>query len=139
MWSAFDPGWGSVFQTSVRLTHPAICRTVGLVKAIEPPAKRRLSPPRYERLEARVTPELKALLLDAAAMRGVTLSDFLINSAHDAAVRTVEQHKLIRLNREASVQFANALLHPPRPNARLRAASRRYRQIHLRQPQGTGR
>ncbi len=86
-----------------------------------------------------MTPELKELLLDAAAMRGVTLSDFLINSAHDAAVRTVDQHKLIRLNREASIQFANALLHPPRSNARLRAAARRYRQVRIRQPQGTGR
>jgi uncharacterized protein (DUF1778 family) len=86
-----------------------------------------------------VTPELKELLLDAAAMRGVTLSDFLINSAHDAAVRTLDQHKLIRLNREASIQFVNALLQPPRSNARLRAAARRYRQARIRQPRGTSR
>ncbi len=84
---------------------------------------------RYERLEARVSPELKELLLDAAAMRGVTLSDFLINSAHDAAVETVERHKVIRLSREASVQFAEALLSPPGANARLRAASTRYDRV----------
>ncbi len=130
---------GSVSRTLAGLTHPAICRTLRIVKAIEPPPKGRRSPTHYERLEARVTAELKELLLDAAAMRGVTLSDFLINSAHDAAVRTVDQHKLIRLNREASIQFANALLHPPRSNARLRAAARRYRQVRIRQPQGTGR
>ena len=101
--------------------------------------KRKATPQRYDRLEARVTPELKALLLDAAAMRGVTLSDFLINSAHDAAVQTVEQHNVIRLSREASIQFANALLRPPKPNARLRAAARRYRQTVDQQAKGNGR
>ena len=81
---------------------------------------------RYDRLEARVTPELKELLVDAATLRGVTLSDFLINSAHDAAVQTVAQHKIIRLNREASIQFANALLRPPKTISRRRAAAQRY-------------
>ena len=75
-----------------------------------------------------MTPELKELLLDAAAMRGVTLSDFLINAAHDAAVQTVEQHRVIRLNREASIQFAEALLRPPKSHPRRRAAAQRYLQ-----------
>ena len=84
---------------------------------------------RYERLEARISPELKELLLDAAALRGVTLSDFLINSAHDAAVETVERHKIVRLSREASLQFAEALLNPPGPNAKLRAVRNRYQSV----------
>src|SRR5213594_1613132 len=101
-------------------------------------AKSKTARPRYQRLEARVTPELKELLVDAAAMRGVTLSDFIINSAHDAAVQTVEQHKIIRLSREASIQFANALLRPPKPNARLRAAARRYQRVMRQQAKGSG-
>ncbi len=109
------------------------------VRANVPALTRKPTSRRYERLEARVTPELKELLLDAAAMRGVTLSDFLINSAHDAAVQTVEQHKIIRLSREASIQFANALVHPPKPNARLKAAARRHRQVIDRQSKGNGR
>lgn len=96
------------------------------MKTTAPEPKRKSASPRYDRLEARVTPELKELLLDAATMRGVTLSDFLINSAHDAAVQTVEQHKIIRLNREASIQFANALLRPPKSHPRRRAAAQRY-------------
>jgi uncharacterized protein (DUF1778 family) len=87
------------------------------------------SSPRYERLEARVSRELKQLFQEAADMRGVTLSDFLINSAHDAAVETVEQHKVIRLSREASLQFARALLRPPQSHPRRRAAARRYLQM----------
>lgn len=88
--------------------------------------------PRYERLEARVSPYLKELFQEAADVRGVTLSDFIISSAHDVAVQTIEQHKVIRLNRAASIQFANALLHPPAPNAKLRAAVRRYGQTSQR-------
>jgi len=80
----------------------------------------------YERLEARVSSDLKRLFQQAADMRGVTLTDFIINSAHDVALETVEQHNVIRLNREASVQFANALLRPPRHIPRLRTAAARY-------------
>lgn len=109
------------------------------MKTAVPASKRKIARPRYDRLEARVSPELKELLLDAATMRGVTLSDFLINSAHDAAVQTIEQHKIIRLNREASLQFASALLRPPKPNARLKAVARRYLQAVARQPQEDGR
>jgi uncharacterized protein (DUF1778 family) len=87
--------------------------------------KSRAPKPRYERLEARVSADLKRLFQNAADMRGVTLSDFIINSAHDAALQTVEQHQVIRLGREASIQFAEALLRPPHPNARLRAAAKR--------------
>jgi uncharacterized protein (DUF1778 family) len=77
-------------------------------------------------VEARVTRELKRLFQEAADLRGVTLSDFVINSVHDAAVQTVEQHKIIRLDREASIQFAKALLRPPKPNSRLQTAAQRY-------------
>ena len=91
------------------------------------------------RVRARVPPELKELFLDAAAMRGVTLNDFLINSAHAAAVRTIEQHKLIRLSREASIQFAKALLRPPKPNSRLRALAQHHAPAMDLQPKGSGR
>jgi uncharacterized protein (DUF1778 family) len=82
--------------------------------------------PHHERLEAHASPYLKELFQEAADVRGVTLSDFIISSAHDVAVDTLERHKVIKLNREASIQFANALLRPPRSNPRLRAAARRY-------------
>ena len=101
--------------------------------------KHKTAATRYERLEARVSPDLKSLFQEAADMRGVTLSDFIINSVHDAAVETVEQHKIIHLNREASIQFAEALLRPPAPNARLKAAARRYIQGMDRQAKGNGR
>jgi uncharacterized protein (DUF1778 family) len=62
----------------------------------------------------------------AAELQGRTLTDFLVSSAHEAAVRTIEEMRLIRLSAEDSRTFAEALLNPRRPSEKLRAAARRY-------------
>jgi uncharacterized protein (DUF1778 family) len=41
----------------------------------------------------------------------------------------IKKHEVVRLSARDSLQFAKALLAPPKPNARLRAAARRYRRI----------
>lgn len=84
---------------------------------------------RQQRLEARVTREQKALLQRAADLEGRTLTDFVVSSAQDAALRTIRERETVRLNAEESRAFAEALLHPPRPNAALRAAAKRYRDL----------
>jgi uncharacterized protein (DUF1778 family) len=84
---------------------------------------------RAERLEARVTRKQKALFQRAAEMQGRTLTDFVIASAQDAALRTIEQHQIIRLTAEQSRIFADALLNPRPPSKKLRDAARRYSEI----------
>jgi uncharacterized protein (DUF1778 family) len=81
---------------------------------------------RDERLEARISRHQKALFQQAAELQGRTLTDFVIGSAHEAAVRTIEELRTIRLSAEQSRAFADALLNPPEPNAKLRAAAERY-------------
>ena len=81
------------------------------------------------RLEARVDPELKELFQRAADLQGLTLSDFLISSLRDSALRTLHEHEVLRLSRRDSMAFAAALLSPPAPNAKLKAAARRYRRL----------
>jgi len=98
----------------------------GCVKTIETP--KRNDAPATDRVEARVPPNLKRLFQRAADLQGVTLSDFLISSLREAALRAVERHELIRLTEHDATLFARALLNPPRPNAHLRAAARRFRQ-----------
>jgi uncharacterized protein (DUF1778 family) len=83
---------------------------------------------RAERLEARLTRDQKALFQRAAELQGRTLTDFLIASAHEAAVRTLEESQIIRLSVEDSRAFANALLSPRKPTEKLRNAARRYKQ-----------
>lgn len=90
----------------------------------------RHKPPRRrdERLEARVSHEQKVLFQRAAELQGRSLTDFVVASVHEAAVRAVEEGRTIRLGIEASRAFAEALLNPREPTAKLRAAARRYLQ-----------
>jgi uncharacterized protein (DUF1778 family) len=85
---------------------------------------------RGERLEARLSRRQKALFQRAADLQGRTLTDFVVSSAREAAVRTIDEVRTIRLNAEESRAFAEALLNPRRPTARLRAAARRYIEIY---------
>jgi uncharacterized protein (DUF1778 family) len=85
-----------------------------------------MSKARDERLEARISRDQKALFQHAAELQGRTLTDFVIASTHDAAVRVVEETQMIRLSAADSRAFAQALLDPKEPNARLKAAAQRY-------------
>ena len=53
---------------------------------------------RDERLEAWVSRDQKALFQRAAELQGRTLTDFVIASVHDAAVRVIEETQTIRLS-----------------------------------------
>ena len=79
-----------------------------------------------ERVQARVNADTKALLERAARLRGVSLSDFMVSSASEAATRTVQEHTLIHLSAQDSKVFAEALLNPPAPNEALRRAKERH-------------
>jgi uncharacterized protein (DUF1778 family) len=81
---------------------------------------------RDERLEARVSRDQKELFQLAAKLQGRTLTDFVVASVHDAAVRVIEQNQTIRLGAADSRAFVEALLNPREPNARLKAAAQRY-------------
>jgi len=81
------------------------------------------------RLEARVSPETKALLQKAADLEGRTLTDFVIASVQAEAYRVIEQHQMLKLSIEDSEVFVDALLNPPKPNNALKAAALRYKQV----------
>ena len=79
-----------------------------------------------ERLEARITPDQKDLFKRAASLRGVTLTDFVVSSVHEAAVRTLEAVHVIEFGRHDQRAFVDALLNPEPPNQRLLRAARRH-------------
>lgn len=81
------------------------------------------------RLEARVSPETKALLQKAADLEGRTLTDFVVASVQAEACRVIEQHQALKLSIEDSEAFVDALLNPPKPNNSLKAAALRYKQV----------
>ena len=82
---------------------------------------------RAARLEARISPSLKRRLEYAASLRGTSLTEFVIQSAREAAARTIQENEILTLSERARVAFAELLLNPPRPNRKARAAARRYK------------
>jgi uncharacterized protein (DUF1778 family) len=81
------------------------------------------------RLEARISPEAKALLQKAADLEGRTLTDFVVASVQAEAYRVIEKHQTLKLSLEDSEAFVNALLNPPEPNHALKTAAQRYKKV----------
>ncbi|HWE84629.1 MAG TPA: DUF1778 domain-containing protein [Terracidiphilus sp.] len=82
---------------------------------------------RTERTEARLLPEQKRRIERAASLKGMSMSDFIVQHADEAAIRTIEQHSAITLSARDSRLFVEALLNPPEPGEGLKAAVRRYK------------
>ena len=76
-----------------------------------------------ERLPTRATPELKSLAQHAAALEGRSLTDFVEASIRERAERTIREHEVTRVSVEHARAFAQGLLTPPEPSARLREAA----------------
>jgi len=79
-----------------------------------------------ERLEARVTRKQKKLIAQAAALRGTSVTEFVVASAQEAATEVIKDYRLLSLHGEAGEVFVNAVLNPPAPNEAARKAARRY-------------
>jgi len=52
-----------------------------------------------------------------------------VSAAREAAQRTIEEAEILRLSAADQKRFAQALLDPPAPNAALRRAARRHREL----------
>ena len=88
----------------------------------------RRSSRKQERLEARVAPNQKRLIERAAALRGTTVTEFVLLSAQEAAARTINEFEVLNLRDEAREVFVKAVLNPAPPNEAARGAAKRYRQ-----------
>ena len=81
---------------------------------------------RTDRLEARIPGDLKAIMVRAAALQGQTLTDFVVASASETARRVIRESEVLQLSERDQIAFAQALLNPPEPSERMKAAARRY-------------
>jgi uncharacterized protein (DUF1778 family) len=81
------------------------------------------------RLEARLPADVLALLKRAAEIQGRSLTDFVVTAAREAAKQAIEQTEIIRLSRRDQVLIAEALINPPAPNAALKRAFKRRREL----------
>ena len=81
------------------------------------------------RLEARIKPELRALIQRAADLEGRKVSEFVTAALQDAAQRAIAEAQVWRLSISDQELFAKALLSPPKPVAPLRRAFSRHRKL----------
>lgn len=86
---------------------------------------------RSARLEARIAPEVLAIVRRAAELEGRSLSDFVVAAAQEIAQRTIEQNNVIRLSVEDQQRFVDMLLNPPEPAAALKRAKAAHDELIL--------
>ncbi len=75
--------------------------------------------PERARLYLRIPEHVKALLVEAAELQGVSLADFVVGAAESAARRILEEVDLLTLAERDQVAFAEALLRPFEPDRAL--------------------
>ncbi len=80
------------------------------------------------RFDTRLSKDQKEYLEYAAKLGGYkTLSDFVLSSAKNKADQIVESHNQILTSVKDREVFYNAILHPQKPNARLKRAAGKYK------------
>ncbi|MEZ5478744.1 MAG: DUF1778 domain-containing protein [Thiolinea sp.] len=81
-----------------------------------------------ERINLRTTIEVKSLLSRAAALRGLSLSSFLLESGQRAAESLLKEQEHIILSAKDWEKFAEILDDETPPNGVLQAAARKFRE-----------
>jgi len=83
---------------------------------------------RTHRTEARLLPHQKKRIERAASYRGQSVSDFIVQNADAAAIRTIREHEEWVLSEADREIFMKALLDPPKPGPGLKKMARRYKE-----------
>jgi uncharacterized protein (DUF1778 family) len=84
---------------------------------------------RTARIGARIAPHALAIVKRAAQMQGRSLSDFVVTTAQEAAIRAIERAHFVHLSLEDQRRFANGIIKPPQPNKALRRAAKTYKAL----------
>ncbi len=79
---------------------------------------------RAARLGFRVDAKTKSLVERAARLERRNVTDFCLTALIEAAQKALERHESLSLSEKDRAAFFDALVHPPKPNARLRRALR---------------
>jgi uncharacterized protein (DUF1778 family) len=75
-----------------------------------------------KRMNLRISPDVKAKLVRAAALRNTDLTNFVTQTALREAEAVIEEAEVIKLSDRDYKRVLELLENPPRPNARMRAA-----------------
>lgn len=81
-----------------------------------------------ERYEFRLSRSDRALFERAAQLQGLKFSEFVLRALREQAETALRENHVIVLTARDSRAFVEALINPPKPNARLRRALARHRE-----------
>ena len=74
-----------------------------------------------KRMNLRVSPEAKAKLVRAAALRNTDLTNFVTQSALREAEAVIQEAEVIKVSERDYMRILELLENPPKPNAKLKA------------------
>ena len=83
-------------------------------------------PLKSERIDLRLTQEVKEILARAAHLARQPLSAFLIESAYEKANKLIAEQERLILSNEERDKFLALLDNPPMPNEKAKAAMRKF-------------
>ncbi len=83
------------------------------------------------RLDFRVPRHIHRTIKQAAAISGISVTDFLTACAYDTALKIVRDHDDLVLRGRDREVFLAALANPPRANKALRSLLRRARPLRM--------
>ena len=86
-----------------------------------------------ERIDVRLRAEQKASIEKAAHIKGLTVTDFILQHALESAERIVREYETWTLARPDAELFAEALMNPPTLGPKLASAAKLYKERFLQQ------
>jgi uncharacterized protein (DUF1778 family) len=84
-----------------------------------------------ERIDVRLRPEQKSEIERAAQIKGLTVTDFIIQNAVANARQAIREYETWTLERPDAEIFAAALMEPATLGSQLTQAARRYKERFL--------
>jgi len=94
-------------------------------------ARRKTAPRASERIDVRLRPEQKTFIEKAAFIKGLTLTDFIIQNAIENAKQAIREYETWTLESPDAELFAAALTAPASIGPQLTEAAKRYRERFL--------
>jgi uncharacterized protein (DUF1778 family) len=92
------------------------------------PMRRRLERRASERIDIRLRPEQKSEIEKAAHVKGLTLTDFIVQNAITNARQTIREYETWTMERPDAEIFAAALMKPAKLGPQLTGAAKRYKE-----------
>ena len=84
-----------------------------------------------DRIDVRLRPEQKSEIERAAQIKGLTVTDFIIQNAVENARQAIREYETWTLERPDAEIFAAALMQPPTLGPQLSQAAKRYKERFL--------